>query len=201
MTTVLLTGFGPFPGAPVNPTGPLVHALVRHTRLPRVKLAAHIFETSYSAVDRELPDLLAQHNPDALLMFGLAPRARLVRVETLARNVVSILPDISGQSLQRRSIAPDKPATKPLPAPARALLKTLGEAQVPATLSRDAGGYLCNYLCWRAAEAAAGKDGPRLAAFIHIPPVRRGTRLRVSAGDLALAGGFLLAALAKAARY
>ena len=37
--TILLTGFGPFPGAPFNPTGPLVTELARariqvgHSRL------------------------------------------------------------------------------------------------------------------------------------------------------------------------
>ncbi len=198
MRTILVTGFGPFPGAPVNPTGVLVDELKRVVRLPRVRLVTHVFETRYAAVDRELPDLLARHKPDALLMFGLATRARLVRVETLARNVVSVLPDVSGTILQRRTIAPGAPATRTLPAPVHALLKALRQAQVPAMLSRDAGGYLCNYLCWRAAEAVAAEKGPCQAAFVHIPPVRPGTRLRLSADDLARAGGRLVGALAKA---
>ena len=201
MTTILVTGFGPFPRAPVNPTGPLVRALTRSVRLPRVKIVAHVFETSYAAVDRELPALIAQHQPDILLMFGLATRARLLRVETLARNVVALLPDASGRTIRRRTIMPGAPATKALPVPARALLRALREAQVPATLSRDAGGYLCNYLCWRAAEAAA-QGGPRLAAFVHVPPVRRGSsRLkRIAHDDLVRGGSRLLAALATAAR-
>ena len=29
MTTILVTGFGPFPGAPFNPTAPLVERLAR----------------------------------------------------------------------------------------------------------------------------------------------------------------------------
>ena len=41
-----------------------------------------------------------------------------------------------------------------------------------AALSRDAGRYLCNYLCWRAAEAAARPNGPKVAAFVHVPKVR-----------------------------
>ncbi len=202
MTTILLTGFGPFPGAPVNPTGPLVRELVRTVRLPRVKMVAHVFETSYAAVDRELPELLVNHGPDILLMFGLATRTRLLRVEIVARNVVSVLPDVSGACLQRRTIVPGKPATMAMPAPTSALLKALREARVPATLSRDAGDYLCNYLCWRAADAVASQKGPRHAAFIHVPPIRRGAAagLRLSAGDLTRAGGCLVATLAKAAR-
>lgn len=194
MRTILITGFGPFPGAPINPTSPLVRELARTARLPCVKLVAHVFETSYAAVDRELPNLLAKHRPDILLMFGLAPRARLLRVETLARNVVSALPDASGASLQRQTIVPGAPATLAMPSPARALLTALREAQVPAMLSRDAGSYLCNYLCWRAAEAVAAKNGPRQAAFIHVPLIRRGGRLSFDA--LARAASGALAAIA-----
>ena len=32
---ILVTGFGPFPGAPKNPTGPLVRALVRDRKKAR----------------------------------------------------------------------------------------------------------------------------------------------------------------------
>lgn len=199
MIRIFVTGFGPFPGAPVNPTSPLAQHLARAVRIPRVKIAAHVFETSYAAVDRELPKLIAKHKPDALLMFGLATRARLVRVEVLARNVVALVPDVSGKTLQRRTIVPGAPATKVMPAPARALLAALREAKVPAMLSRDAGSYLCNYLCWRAAEAVAAGKRPRLAAFIHVPLVR--ARGRISADDLARGGAHALAVLAKALRH
>jgi|SRR6185369_11312402 len=202
MTTILVTGFGPFPGAPVNPTGPLVRALARAVRLPRVKLVPHLFETSYAAVDRDLPPLIAQHKPDMLLMFGLATRARLVRVETFARNVVGVTLDVSGKTLQRRTIVPGGPATRPLPVRGHDLLKALRAAQVPAMLSRDAGGYLCNYLCWRATEVAAAVDGPRVAAFIHVPPIRRTSRGlgRITHDDLVRGGAQLLVTLAAAAR-
>jgi hypothetical protein len=107
MTTIVITGFGPFPGAPFNPTGPLVQRLTRMRRpaLADTKIVAHIFPTSYAAVDRDLPRLIAKHKPDALLMFGLAPRAKTIRIETRARNSVSLLPDAGGISLRRLTIA------------------------------------------------------------------------------------------------
>jgi hypothetical protein len=87
MTTILITGFGPFPGAPVNPTTPLVRKLARLHRpgLGDVRLVGHVFATSYAAVDRELPQLIARHKPDALLMFGVATRERRIRIETRAQ--------------------------------------------------------------------------------------------------------------------
>jgi pyrrolidone-carboxylate peptidase len=119
--TILVTGFGPFPGAPFNPTGPLVQRLARLRRpvLANTKIVPHIFPTSYAAVDRDLHRLIARHKPNVLLMFGLAPRAKTIRFETRARNSVSLLPDAGGIALRRLTIAAGGPAALAMPAPAR----------------------------------------------------------------------------------
>ena len=90
---ILITGFGPFPGAPYNPTQPLVARLTRLRRpaFNDVELSSHIFPVTYKAVDRELPELLTKVRPQALLMFGLADRTPHVRIETRARNAVTTL--------------------------------------------------------------------------------------------------------------
>ena len=69
---ILVTGFGPFPGAPYNPTQPLVARLTRLRRpaFSDVELSSHIFPVTYQTVDRELPQALKKHQPHALLMFG-----------------------------------------------------------------------------------------------------------------------------------
>jgi pyroglutamyl-peptidase len=207
--TILVTGFGPFPGAPFNPTGPLVQRLARLRRpcLASIKIVPHIFPTSYAAVDRDLPKLIARHKPDALLMFGLAPRTRALRIETRARNALALLPDAVGVALRRQTIAAGGPPAMAMPAPARRLLAAVRATGVPAILSRDAGRYLCNYLCWRAAEAVAKPGDPRVAAFVHVPKVQRGPVPRARAkkhhlapADLTRAGGAILPAIAVAAR-
>ncbi len=208
MTTILVTGFGPFPGAPFNPTAALVKRLARLRRpaLADVKIVPHIFPTRYVAVDRDLPRLIARHKPDALLMFGLASRAKTLRIETRAHNALALLPDAGGSAPRRPAIVAGAAPAMALPAPARRLLAAVRTTGMPAALSRDAGRYLCNYLCWRAAEAAAKAGGPRLAAFVHVPPVRgsarprRGCKRRLSLDDLARGGCRLLVALAAAAR-
>src|SRR3954469_10449747 len=90
---ILITGFGPFPGAPFNPTMPLVARLLRLRRpaFGDVELSGHIFPVTYRGVDRELPQLVTRHRPHALLMFGLASRTRHLRIETRARNAVTML--------------------------------------------------------------------------------------------------------------
>jgi len=202
--TILITGFGPFPGAPFNPTIALVRRLARLRRpaLAKMEIIPHIFPTGYAAVDRELPALIARHKPDALLMFGLAARAKTVRIETQARNSLARRPDAGGSVPAGRAIALRRPARLLLPVPARRLLAAARLAGVPVALSRDAGSYLCNYLCWRAAAAAAKTGGPRLAAFVHVPPIRRNPRPRrrrkphaLTLADLIRAGAALLVAM------
>jgi pyroglutamyl-peptidase len=206
---VLLTGFGPFPGAPFNPTGPLVKALARlsHPALAGVRRIAHVFATSYAAVDRELPALIARERPAVVLMFGLATSARHLRIETCARNTLSRQhEDAAGHLPTADLIAADRPPLLALPSPARRLVAAARTAGVPAAPSNDAGNYLCNYLCWRASEAAQAPRGPRLVAFIHVPPVRPvvllPSRLRrppATLGDLIGAGeAIMLAAVAHA---
>jgi pyroglutamyl-peptidase len=178
---ILLTGFGPFPGAPFNPTGRLVEKLARSRRLAGggVRRTSHVFCTSYQAVDHELPALLARTKPDVIVMFGLAGRTRHLRIETRARNTLScIVPDAARSKPLTGNITPGLAGAMALRAPAQRLIRAAQLTGAPAALSHDAGRYLCNYLCWRAAEAAGRPNGPRVAAFVHVPPVRRHGRRR-----------------------
>ena len=99
MPVILVTGFGRFPGAPINPTATLVARLERSRRpaLAHLRIATHVFATRYAAVDCELPALIVRENPDAILLFGVATKAKRLRIELLARNRASVLfPDAGG---------------------------------------------------------------------------------------------------------
>jgi len=204
MITVLITGFGRFPGAPFNPSGPLALALAKRRRpaFADMRCAVYIFETSYAAVDRDLPKLIAKHKPDIVLMFGLATRTPFVRIETRACNAVSVLfPDVTGFRPTGRAIAPGRLDARG----AAPFVRLLGAARAAATrtrLSRDAGRYLCNYVYWRALEAS--RSGT-LTQFIHIPPVsnarrRPGGKRRATHAALVRAGEAILLALLAAHR-
>jgi pyroglutamyl-peptidase len=203
---VLLIGFGPFPGAPVNPSAVLVKALARRRRpaLADAVRATHVFATTYAGVDRDLPKLFAAE-PDVVLMFGVAGRRRQLCIETQARNAVAVLyPDASGHSPQRDVIVRNgRPALRGF-APFADLLGALRTGGFPARLSRDAGRYVCNYAYWRALERAGGSRP--LIQFIHIPPVRlkpqrrRPNCRRLSFPPLLAAAETLLIALIAASR-
>jgi pyroglutamyl-peptidase len=206
---ILITGFGPFPGAPFNPTTPLVKRLtqLRRPAFADAELIGHIFHVTCATVDRELPALIAQHRPQALLMFGLAGRTAHVRIETRARNAVTTrFPDADRHRAHKGSIVGGADALMFGPHTAK-LLRAADGTGIDARASRDAGSYLCNYLSWRALEAVHAKDGPRLAAFVHVPLLARGgvserkrTAHRITLEELVDAGEAMLLEMVRLTR-
>jgi pyroglutamyl-peptidase len=172
---VLITGFGPFPGAPFNPSAALAKALARRRRpaLAGIDRVVHIFATTYASVDCDLPKLL-KPKPDIVLMFGVAGRRHQLCIETRARNAVSLLfPDASGHRPRHGVINLRGPAALAGNAP---FVRLAGAARPRARLSRDAGRYLCNYVYWRALEQLRGTRP--LVQFVHIPPLSAKPRPR-----------------------
>lgn len=203
--TVLLTGFGPFPGAPFNPTAGLAQQLAARRRpaFADVRRVSHVFQTSYAAVERELPALIKRVRPDVVLLFGVATRTNYLRIELRARNArSSLFPDAAGDRPGTGIIARGEPSTRVGRAPHRALLAAVRAQRLPARLSHTAGRYLCNFAYW---HALAATDAAAVVQFIHVPTVRRGqmrpgcTR-RLTSADLHRAGEAILMALIVAAR-
>ncbi len=173
---VLVTGFGPFPGAPRNPSAVVVAALERH----RAGFARHglALETRTLPVLYEICGAFPPESaPDFIVAVGVANSRKRVCVETIARaRRSSRHPDASGRPPKEarngaRDALPIDPRWN-----ASALAVALAGAGVPAQVSRDAGSYLCNALLYRALEA-----GPAPALFIHIPPARKCPPERIAA--------------------
>ena len=206
-TCILVTGFGPFPGAPFNPTQQLVGRLAGTRRFASagLRLVTHVLPTSYAAVDQQLPRLIDKHQPDAIVMFGLAGRTKAIRIETLARNrTTRVYPDIDRRIPQRVTITPGEGSRRGR-APFVRLAAAVRASGLPARLSRDAGTYLCNYGYWRALEPSARTSRPRLVVFVHIPDIRLRRRVggksrRPNLDQLLRAAQNVLIAAAAAAR-
>ena len=203
MITVLVAGFGPFPGTPNNPSAALVRALARCRRpaLADAHIISVVIPTSYAAVSGEFSDLLGKHDPDAVLLFGLASRTKFMRVERRAvNNTTSVYPDAIGNKVAARRLFPESPAELNVRAPVAALLHAARSAGVDARPSRDAGRYICNAALFAALETARQSGRPKRVAFVHIPRPRAHTYspkrcARPSMAALIRAGEAVLVAL------
>lgn len=193
--TLLITGFGHFPGMPANPSASLARLLARGRRRAGGQVALHLLPTRWD-VAAAFPALLEHALPDIVLMLGVAARRRQVSIELVARNATGDFPDAARRHPASRPLQPGAPAERALSARPAPLLAALRAAGVPAHLSRHAGRYVCNALAWSAygwARAERRSDGgPRLAVFVHVPLPRSG---RLALARLARGLDALLAAL------
>jgi pyroglutamyl-peptidase len=177
MKRLLVTGFGPFPGMTRNPSAEIAPRVAASPRWRRmgVDASALVLETSYAAVGRELEPALRDGRFDAVLMIGVAGRARRVRIETRALNRArTLVPDASGRYPQASLAA--APGSRASLAAAARMKPLLRRAGVACERSQEAGGYLCN----AAYFAALAQTVP--VVFLHIPKPARATRLRRDAG-------------------
>jgi len=179
---LLITGFGPFPGIPVNPSATLARQIANDPRLKRAGLAVacRLIPTEYAVAERLIPELVADLRPRAVLMLGVASKRKGLSVECFARNRRSILhPDAAGRRPTSLAIAPGAAARIRGRAPMVPCVVAAGRAGQRTRLSQSAGTYLCNDGYWRMLAATAGP-----CLFLHIPKLkgRAMTRCLTNAG-------------------
>lgn len=170
---VLVTGFGSFPGAPVNPTAALVTDLQSHSGAwsAFARVETRVFDVDYRRLPVELDTIAAVACPDIAIHFGLAASARGFRLERMARNEVRPgSPDNTGYLPEQLTIC-DAGETLDSSLPLETIAAALETAGLPVEFSDDAGGYLCNFLFYHARSGLCPAYRPALAGFIHVPPL------------------------------
>ncbi len=167
MTTVLLTGFEPFGGDAVNPSGEAVHLAAAQWSGPEVLVTA-VLPVAFEGAASALEELLDEHEPDVVIAVGLAGGRSGVTVERVALNLVDArIPDNDGaQPIDEPSLT-DAPAAVFSSLPVKAIVRDAVAAGIPTSLSTTAGTFVCNHVFFRAAVWA--EDAGRRAGFVHVP--------------------------------
>jgi len=171
---VLLTGFGPFPGVPTNPSAWLAETLAEQSPSPEFEseLHARILPTEWEATAL-MPRLYEALQPHVMIHFGLSERAKAFRIERSAHNRAALRADAKGAMPSGPVIRPEGPDRFDTALPAGALAAHLKTCGLPAMASRSAGRYLCNFLYYHSLDWARRQEGARLVLFVHIPPASR----------------------------
>jgi pyroglutamyl-peptidase len=168
--TVLLTGFGPFPGVLINASGELARNVARIARraLPQFRFTVAILPTEWDRAPRLITTLHEHHQPFAALHFGVASGAKTIRLETEALNVCRAAPDAAGALPAAAQLVVDGPAVRRSSIAAPAIASALNAKGYPSSISKDAGGYLCNAVLYHSLAAAEARGGCQVG-FVHIP--------------------------------
>ena len=168
---VLITGFGPFPTVNANATSILVPRIAAATRraVPGIAVAAHILPTEWEASLCLLDELASRLRPTLALHFGVSGRATGFEIETRGRNRCSPSEDAAGRMPVDACLSPGGPEYLPATLPAAHIVARLRRRGLPAQISRDAGGYLCNALLYRSLEISRLSGTPGRSGFVHLP--------------------------------
>jgi pyroglutamyl-peptidase len=152
---LLVTGFGPFPGMPDNPSQAIVHRVAARG-LPGV--SARVLPTEWAVCDWLAE---AARPATTVLMFGVAGRAERIRYERVSRPRAVARHDAAGRLPDR---AP--PRSRRTTVDVAALVRQARRNGFPVALSDDAGAYICN-----ASYGAALSAVPH-GLFVHVPQAR-----------------------------
>ncbi|MBZ8132827.1 hypothetical protein [Afifella sp. IM 167] len=169
---LLVTGFGPFPGVPENPSGWLMERLSLPDGLKGIAAEARfaVLPTDWQAGPAAFEALWQAHSPDIAVQFGVSRRARGFELERLARNRAEpALADAAGKAAPSCRVDPEGPETWRGSLPIRRIRNALEAAGHPAGLSDDAGLYLCNALYYRAGRLASQAGRLSMNGFVHLP--------------------------------
>jgi pyroglutamyl-peptidase len=169
MPTLLLTGFEPFLNHSVNPSGLLAERLNGRT-IAGFDVVGAILPVGYDRTGPVFQELFARHQPQVVLLTGLAFDSTTIRLERVALNL-----DDAGHADNRGQVRKARPINIAGPVgywstlPLEAIDIRLQAAGFPVSTSRDAGGYLCNHLFYRARQLTEGTGIP--CGFVHLPPL------------------------------
>ena len=167
--TILVTGFEPFGGDTVNASWEAAQKLEgwRHGDTVAV---ARLLPCAYDASVKKLVTAIETVRPDALLMTGQAARRAVLCVERFAHNLDdATAPDNDGALRRALRISRAAPEWLEAKAPVRTIARAIKEAGIPARVSRDAGGFVCNHLYFGALQYLSEKRSAIPAVFVHLP--------------------------------
>jgi pyroglutamyl-peptidase len=155
---VLVTGFEPFGKHDVNPS-----------QLIAEELGGVVLPVSYARAADELRSALDDHDPEIVIAFGLADERDAVTPERFAHNLdesdETDNDDVPGSGA---AIDAAGPIAYRSTLPVDEIVATLRAHELPAAVSRDAGGYLCNHVFYLLMHTL--KPG-RMGGFVHVPPL------------------------------
>jgi pyroglutamyl-peptidase len=165
---VLVSGFEPFGGDPINSSLEVVRNLPRAVGGCRLSVAE--LPVVYGAASTMLRRLVALERPDCVIALGLAGGRLSVSFETRAVNLDDArIPDNDGNRPHAVSAVPGAPAALPPTLPLREMIGRLRAAGIPVETSRGAGTFLCNHVFFHLVEHAWRDEPSLLAGFVHLP--------------------------------
>jgi pyroglutamyl-peptidase len=165
---ILVTGFDPFDGEPLNPSWEAVR------RLPDTVARAEIIKvqipTSFGRSTDVVRAAILEHDPDVIVSVGQAGGGFAISPERVAVNVDDgRVPDNDGNQPIDTPIRADGPAAYFSLLPINAMVAAMKKAGIPAAVSNTAGTYVCNHIMYQVLYMIDREFSGKRGGFVHVP--------------------------------
>lgn len=165
---LLLTGFDPFGGEPINPAWEAVK-LVKD-KLDDIEIVkVQVPTVFYKSIDT-VATAIEKEQPDVVLCIGQAGGRFDLTPERVAINLNDArIPDNEGNQPLSGPIFEDGAPAYFSTLPIKAMTAAIREAKIPASVSNTAGTYVCNHLMYGVLYTLAKKYPNVRGGFMHVP--------------------------------
>ena len=165
---ILITGFDPFEGEPINPSWEAVRRLpdtVEGVEIIKVQLP-----TSFGRSADVVRAAILEHDPDVVVNVGEAGGQLAISPERVAINVHDDrLPDNDGNHSIGTQILADRPADYVSSLPVKEMVTAMKKTGIPAVVSNTAGTYVCNHLMYQVLHMIDHEFPGKRGGFVHVP--------------------------------
>ena len=165
---ILVTGFDPFGGEPINP------AIESVKRLPDNIAGAEIIKLEIPTVRKKslekIEKAINEHTPDVILSIGQAGGRFDISIERVGINLDDFrIPDNEGNQTIDEPIFPDGENAYFSTLPIKAIQNEITKNGIPASISNTAGTFVCNHVFYGVRYLVEKKYKGKKSGFIHIP--------------------------------
>jgi pyroglutamyl-peptidase len=168
MKTVLLTGFEPFDGESLNPSGEIARQL-HGTVIGGHRVAGALLPCVFGAAITELKKQLRATKPALVICVGQAGGRAEITPERVAINLDDArIADNAGRQPVDRPVVLGGPAAYWSGLPIKAIVAELRRRDIPAAVSQTAGPFVCNHVFYGLMHALRRQQKVR-GGFIHVP--------------------------------
>ena len=165
--TILLTGFEPFGGETINPSWQVAKTFHETTICGQEVISIELPCVFGLSVD-VLTEAINAYSPSVILSIGQAGGRKELCFERVAINIDDArIADNNGMQPVDVPVVADGPDAYFTNLPVKAILASIRQLSIDASLSNSAGTYVCNHVFYALMHAVQGLD--IRAGFAHIP--------------------------------
>lgn len=165
---IMITGFDPFGGEPVNPAYEAVKLLP--DEIGGAQIIKLEVPTVFGKAGEVLEANIKAEQPDAVICVGQAGGRSGMTVEKVAINFQDArIPDNDNQQPVDKPIKEDGETAYFATIPVKAMVAKMRENGIPAFISYTAGTYVCNDLMYTLLYLIDKKYPQMRGGFIHVP--------------------------------